>query len=277
MDGSTTTKTHEQFNASDADVTIKSSDGVLFHLHRKNLEMATGAFPGAEFDTRGEEVVLTEPADVLEILFQFIYPRRHPTLQGMEFEGVFAVAEAVEKYEVFPGVNTCTWKLRDFLPDHAAEILGHAINYDYHALIDETALLLSRSPLVQTMEELPHHSILPWARYSAAWHAIFMDALHSIQGIPNDVNSSSDCQRGWICGSCRPSLISWVPELETNENISSLKAAIQNPQLRDDANGHRRCSFCVRENCVYLPQVAKVLGDGIEAVPAFTSFLNGTC
>ena len=34
-------------NASDSDVTIQSADGVSFNLHRKNLEVGTGAFPGS--------------------------------------------------------------------------------------------------------------------------------------------------------------------------------------------------------------------------------------
>ena len=99
-------------NAADSDVTFQSSDGVLFLIHRKNLEAITGAFPGPEFSTGGEIVPLTEPAKVLEIMFQFIYPRRHPTLEKLNFELILAVAEAVEKYEIFSAMKTCEVQLR---------------------------------------------------------------------------------------------------------------------------------------------------------------------
>ena len=99
-------------NSSDADVIFQSSDGVRFHLHRKNLEAHTGAFPGAEFDTQNEIVHLTEPSSVLEVVFQFMYPRRHPDLEDANFETIAAIAEAVEKYEVFSAMNTCITRIK---------------------------------------------------------------------------------------------------------------------------------------------------------------------
>ena len=98
-------------NAVDADVIIQSEDGVQFHLHRENLKFCTGAFPGKEYETRGEVVILTEPANVLQILFQFVYPKRHPNLKDQDFETVAAIAEAAGKYEVFSAINTCIGRL----------------------------------------------------------------------------------------------------------------------------------------------------------------------
>jgi len=99
-------------SAGDADVIICSSDNVLFNLHRANLAVSTGAFPGTEISTNGEHVQLSEPADVLEMVFQFIYPKRHPTLKGLNFSMVLRAAEAAEKYEVFPALHTCEMRLR---------------------------------------------------------------------------------------------------------------------------------------------------------------------
>ena len=98
-------------NFSDADVTFLSSDLVTFKLHRKYLEATTGSFPGAEFETQGELVRLTEPSSVLEVMFQFVYPRRHPRLDKQNFDSVLAIAEAVEKYEVFSAMNTCETRM----------------------------------------------------------------------------------------------------------------------------------------------------------------------
>lgn len=94
-------------NHGDADVVFQSCDGVRFHIHRKNLETATGGFPPPEFETCGETVHLTESARTLELLFQFIYPRRHPSLECEVIEVIAPLAEAAEKYEVFPAMNIC--------------------------------------------------------------------------------------------------------------------------------------------------------------------------
>jgi hypothetical protein len=98
-------------NFSDADITILSSDHVTFKLHRKYLEANTGAFPSAEFETHGEIVPLTEPSNTLEVMFQFVYPKRHPKLDQQDFSSVLAIAEAVEKYEVFSAMNTCETRI----------------------------------------------------------------------------------------------------------------------------------------------------------------------
>ncbi|KAG6839763.1 hypothetical protein C0991_011872 [Blastosporella zonata] len=102
----------EKFNASDADVIFKSSDDVLFHIHRKNLEAHAGAFPPSEFSTNGEVVSLTEDASILEKLFQYIYPQRHPDIELMDHEDLYKLAEAAEKYEVFGVIALCKTRIR---------------------------------------------------------------------------------------------------------------------------------------------------------------------
>ncbi|KAF8877849.1 hypothetical protein CPB84DRAFT_1794649 [Gymnopilus junonius] len=103
---------NNQFSAQDADITIQSSDGVLFKLHRQNLGTNTGGFPGMEISTQEEIVHLPEPAKVLEIVFQFVYPKKHPKLKGLDFGTILEVAEAVEKYEVFAAMNICEIRLQ---------------------------------------------------------------------------------------------------------------------------------------------------------------------
>lgn len=96
----------------DSDVTVRSADDVHFHLHRKNLEINTGAFPPSELETRGEVVRLSENAQVLELLFQFIYPMHHPSLAATPFETLLALAEAAEKYEVYSAMNMCQVRMQ---------------------------------------------------------------------------------------------------------------------------------------------------------------------
>lgn len=104
--------TADLVNALDADLTIQAADGVELRVHRKYLAATTGAFPGAEFETNGEITHLTETSNVLGILFEFVYPRKHPDLREVDFETVAAVAEAAEKYEVFAAMNICQLRMR---------------------------------------------------------------------------------------------------------------------------------------------------------------------
>jgi hypothetical protein len=82
-------------------VTFQSCDGILFSIHRPNLQTNTEGFPPPEISTGDEIVPLSESSATLEILFQFIYPRRHPALDEIAFADLAALAEAAEKYQVF--------------------------------------------------------------------------------------------------------------------------------------------------------------------------------
>jgi hypothetical protein len=102
-----------QVSAIDADVIFSSSDGVLFNIHRKNLEIVSGAFPPAEFSTDKEIVPLTESSAILELLFQFVYPRQLPDIHKVQpFTSLMELAEAAEKYEVYPAINACKIRMR---------------------------------------------------------------------------------------------------------------------------------------------------------------------
>lgn len=94
-------------DAGDADVIFESSDNVLFSIHRKNLEVATGAFPPSNFSTEGRNVALSESSSTLELMFQYVYPMPQPDVSSLPFESLALLAEAVEKYQVFPAILIC--------------------------------------------------------------------------------------------------------------------------------------------------------------------------
>jgi hypothetical protein len=93
--------------APDSDVTFQSSDGLLFRVHKINLKVSAGGFAPPEFETNDEIVQLTEIAQILELLFQFCYPNKHPDVEALEFDTLVLLAEASEKYQVFSAVNIC--------------------------------------------------------------------------------------------------------------------------------------------------------------------------
>jgi len=158
---------------------VRSADGFIFQLHSIVLGVTTGAFPG--LNAEGEIVQLTEPANVLEILFAFLYPKTHPDLYGESFERLIAVAQAAGKYEVPSVADVCNERLlyvfldssspfflvnhifpyyRNFLPPHAPEILVHAIEHDYPRLISATLPHFPRTSFIPILDGLP--SSYPW-------------------------------------------------------------------------------------------------------------------
>ncbi|THU99742.1 hypothetical protein K435DRAFT_751668 [Dendrothele bispora CBS 962.96] len=163
------------------DVIFCSSDNVLFYIHKKNLEFSTGGFPMADFTSsqvtnadeghtsspkRTAEIVpLTETGSILEILFQFVYPQRHPSLDDMNWVTFSGLAEAAEKYEVYNAMNVCQIRMRDYIPQHAAEIFGFAAKHDYPNVIALVAPLLVGKPLDEVAEILPYYIYVPWSIY----------------------------------------------------------------------------------------------------------------
>ena len=95
-------------SAADSDVTFESCDKVLFKVHRKNLECGSEGFAPPDGTVSADEPVpLSESAEVLELLFQYMYPQRIPDLGVVKFELVAGVAEAAEKYQVYAAMGFC--------------------------------------------------------------------------------------------------------------------------------------------------------------------------
>jgi hypothetical protein len=98
--------------ASDSDIRLQSSDGVLYDVHRKNLEVHSEGFAGAEaisehHSSDNEVVLLTETSAVLDLLLQYMYRQPQPDLKDVDFDILAGVAEAAEKYQVFAAISWC--------------------------------------------------------------------------------------------------------------------------------------------------------------------------
>lgn len=129
----------ENFPPSDsADLVVSSSDGTVFHVHKKNLSLlsnifadadAVGGFPAAQ--PNADEVTLTETAAVLELLFQFMYRRAQPDVTKLEFALLSELAEAAEKYEVFPAMQVCQLRMSALIDEHPLQVLDYAGTHGY--------------------------------------------------------------------------------------------------------------------------------------------------
>jgi hypothetical protein len=104
--------------ANDSDLTLGSSDGILFQIHRRNLEAHSEAFAAEDAFLRRHEVVeLSETSQVLDLLLQYIYPQPPPNLGTIDCGLLLALAEAAEKYLFHGVIRVCTthimWVLRE--------------------------------------------------------------------------------------------------------------------------------------------------------------------
>ncbi|KAJ3885168.1 hypothetical protein GG344DRAFT_70774 [Lentinula edodes] len=158
-------------NAPDADVVVRSSDNVEFRLHKKNRECTTGAFPPAGTPVHTDEIVrLTESAATLEILFQFIYPRRIPSLESLDFDSLLPLAEAAEKYEVAGFVYACEAELRKFLRTNPKQILEFSVKHN------RTELFEKIKPIMISMD-----TPLRGYRYSS------LQSIQALESSPSDI------------------------------------------------------------------------------------------
>ncbi|KAJ4465990.1 hypothetical protein C8J55DRAFT_565993 [Lentinula edodes] len=141
--------------SSDADVIIRSCDNIEFHVHKRHLEFATGGFPPADTPSSlGEIVRLSESSSTLEILFQFVYPQRHPSLDKLAFEELLEVAEAAEKYEVYGALSACHLILREFLHSHSKQVLHFACRHRIAPLVERLAPIMMDTSLSEVKDSL---------------------------------------------------------------------------------------------------------------------------
>ncbi|KAJ3742414.1 hypothetical protein DFH05DRAFT_211823 [Lentinula detonsa] len=172
-------RTSKCFNAHDADIIIRSSDNVDFYVHKKNLEFSTGGFPPANLTSSNsnEVVALSESAATLEIMFQFVYPKRYPALHKLNFEALMLLAEAAEKYEVFALINSCEFYLRNFLNQHSLTILDFAARHDYRSIVEELAMILVDTPMTDLFD-LPSTIFKPWVCWTTDCYMSFSNPIN---------------------------------------------------------------------------------------------------
>ncbi|KAF7354023.1 hypothetical protein MVEN_01089100 [Mycena venus] len=233
----------ELFHPQDADVTFQSCDGVLFGIHRPNLQTNTESFPPPEISTDGDI---------------FIYPRRHPALDGIAFADLAALAEAAEKYQVFSAMNICRIRMRDVLPDHAPEVLTYAAKHDYPFLVYEAAPHTFDVPLADVVAVLPAHLILPWVKYIDAWNAVLHDTIAVKQRTHYNSTQNAQCR---FCKAERPVIAQHFGH--------SLRSLRQLDNIFAD-HGTKMPACCEEGKVLWRMEIETAM----EQIPPFTSFVS---
>ncbi|KAG5352783.1 hypothetical protein C0989_000445 [Termitomyces sp. Mn162] len=180
-----------------------TDDNVLFGIHRKNLQTSTGVFPPAEFSPDGEVVQLSEDAETLEILFQFVYPRRHPTLLETPFLILAKVSEAAEKYQVFAAMNICNIRMEWVaLPRFPVEVLNYAAKHGYPNLVEAAVPCLLDMPMEIVVQKLSDSLVVPWVVFRQRWSNVVLKFVRTpIEGTNfQGQNGSKSCRYGCVHG-----------------------------------------------------------------------------
>ncbi|KAJ6535803.1 hypothetical protein DFH09DRAFT_931673 [Mycena vulgaris] len=154
--------------APDADITISSSDGVLFKLYRKNLEVHSDIFADAAHSTRptvggdDEVVQLSEGSAVLDLLFQFMSRQPQPVLKDVEFTTFAGLAEAAEKYVVYSALPAVMIKMKESVATHPLQVLEHAARHSHKELANEAAHLSIARPSAEAVSILTPANMARW-------------------------------------------------------------------------------------------------------------------
>jgi hypothetical protein len=77
-----------------------------------NLKVSMGAWDPREAGDEVIQVHLPETSTILDVLFQFCYPERHPELNHLAFDILAEFSKAAEKYKVFSATDICRIRMK---------------------------------------------------------------------------------------------------------------------------------------------------------------------
>ncbi|KAJ3870888.1 hypothetical protein F5051DRAFT_446973 [Lentinula edodes] len=116
---------------------------------KEELDVAAGGFPPANLSSE-VDVHLSEPSDVLKVLFQYVAvdtDDHGSTLEHINFFLLLRVAEAAEKYEIYQAIAAIRPEFRKFFHSHSRQIFRFALaNWDM-SLIEELSAYTANIPM----------------------------------------------------------------------------------------------------------------------------------
>ncbi|KAF8071468.1 hypothetical protein FPV67DRAFT_1481333 [Lyophyllum atratum] len=250
--------TSATFDASDADVVFRSSDGMLFRIHRKNLDFASDGFPPAEFPLDDWQIVdLSEDSETLELMFRFVYPRLLPSMKGVDFKSLAAVAEAVEKYQIYMGMHVCNTYMSQTVPspENAITILDYAIKHGYPELANRVAPSVSLPGISHgiAIDVVSPELLRLWVPY----YNNLAEAIRLVTDKYREPYTTHTDDWGVICSA-------WAGHhkniLDCLSNIAGVRNDMTIPLLVTVPHGAKRC--CVERAIDWRNELTKTL-DGI--------------
>jgi len=250
-----------RFCAADSDVTFESCDNVLFKVHRPNLVTHSEGFAppsGTNVSSDSEPaVLLPESADVLELLFQYMYPQRTPDLEKAEFSVFANLAETAEKYQVFGAMDICNTRMEALIPKYPFQVLDYAVRHGYLDLVTKVEDKYTFPLAAKVFQLLSPTVYIAWSRYYISWLDVCQNA-YRVQYTPISENhkaSKYQC-KGWMyCFSEVSRCLGGCPS-----SLLDLKRTFQSDT---------ECTTCQKNLDVWR---AHVKGN-VDRLPKFSTFL----
>ncbi|KAF7968828.1 hypothetical protein HWV62_29232 [Athelia sp. TMB] len=258
-------KVSDIFCKADADITFRSCDGVLFKVHRKNLESASEGFSAPKgTNIQAEIVPLTEDESTLRMLFQYMYPQRHSDLRGIEFQRLAELSEAAEKYQVYSAMLICNVRMEELVTrqaylEHPFEVMIYAMRHGYVELMSK-----SERVALKVSQTLAFESFTP-PIYIAWWMDLLVrlqESLKTVDAHPHNVD-----EQKWF--------MSVVSQLNRPAALLEIKQIIQVGEPRisfllTHASRNDKCRICQRHIEKWADGAMK---DYIKKMKRLTSFL----
>ncbi|KAJ7166643.1 hypothetical protein C8R46DRAFT_1094959 [Mycena filopes] len=187
-------KVSTRFCFPDSDLTVASSDNVLFKVHHKNLSVNSDVLAGTRPENKdGEVVPLPETADVLELLFQYMYPQPQPDLTGLEFAVLAGLAEAAEKYSVYSARGWCSIKMKDSAAEHPLQVLEYAVKHGQPDLATEAAQHSIPISVAEALDVLTHDTFVKWILFQERYNKEKLNFFSVMTKYPDDVPLLAKC------------------------------------------------------------------------------------
>jgi len=216
--------------------------------------MGLGNWDFAEPDDENQTVQLSEDAVILELLFRFCYPDRHPDLENLPFSTLTRLTEAVEKYNAFSGILICKIRMKNNLPHEAFDIFLYGANHDYTDIMTMAApLVVLSTPPSKIVPALPVELHERWLQYYEKWLLILRDALSS------SVLHNRSCRRGH----CNP-------EACSNRILQCLSVGLES--LKDLDAMFVLTNTCCTSHKTIFSSWRQSLEESIRNMPSFEPF-----
>ncbi|ESK88151.1 hypothetical protein Moror_5572 [Moniliophthora roreri MCA 2997] len=126
---------------------LRASDGKRFAAHAELLDLYSSCFPPAECVQGIEETDLSESAEILDMLLRFMHPHPQPDITNLPRPTLEDLAEAVEKYQIYPAMQVCKNEMRRTVYDRPVEVLKYSMKHSYKDLRDEAVFYTVETPI----------------------------------------------------------------------------------------------------------------------------------
>jgi len=239
-------------------MTLQSSDAVKFRVSKDAIMSHSDGFnPPAEsnLSDRDEVVNLTETSSVLHLLLQYMCPESQPDLTTIEFQDLAGLAEAAQKYTVWPAMEVSKMQMEKCIPKHGFQVLVYAATHDFKELADEAAEYSCTVSLTDALDHLNSKYLRAFSQYIDQRRSI-INVLTRHCGYHSDDGGNPISCLHWeaTVGQIRRELTELNGPLKNALQLLRVRGKIETPDFTLTP-----CSTCFRDIWIWQDQCEELL------------------